>query len=103
MFALADLYVMPSISEPFGISALEAMCAEVPVIVSSHSGVCEVLPSAPTVEPGDAEELAALVIELLEHPERRAELVARGRKEVERLRWEERARSLLAIYGELAA
>jgi glycosyltransferase involved in cell wall biosynthesis len=46
MYAMADLYVMPSVSEPFGISPLEAMALDVPVIVSRQSGVSEVLRNA---------------------------------------------------------
>ncbi len=102
-YARADVFVLPSESEPFGITPLEALSADVPVIVSRASGVCEVLTTALRFEPGDAEELADLIVSLLCRPSLRRELVARGRAELSGLCWDARARSLLSIYRELAA
>jgi glycosyltransferase involved in cell wall biosynthesis len=103
MYSLADVYVMPSHSEPFGIAALEAMCAETPVIVSERSGVAEVLTNSLKVAPGDDRELASLILAVLERPALRESLVANGNEDVKRLRWDVRARALLEIYAELAA
>ena len=72
MYALADLYVMPSVSEPFGISPLEAMALDVPVIVSRQSGVAEVLRSALKVDYWDVEDLANKILALLRFPALRA-------------------------------
>ena len=103
MYALADVYVMPSHSEPFGISALEAMCADVPVVISNATGVAEVLTNALIFERGNAEALADRVLSLLRRPALRQTLIEQGRQEVRTLRWEVRARSLLRIYRELVA
>ena len=58
MFQLSDVYVMPSVSEPFGISPLEAMRSNVPVIISKQSGVAEVLDYAVKVDYWDVDALA---------------------------------------------
>ncbi len=102
-YARADVFVLPSESEPFGITPLEALAAEVPVIVSRASGVREVLTTALQFEPGDVEGLADLIVSLLRRPSLRRELVERGRVELSGLCWDARARSLLSIYRELAA
>ncbi len=101
MFAMADIYVMPSVSEPFGISPLEAMALDVPVIVSRQSGVAEVLSNALKVDFWDVEDLANKIIALLTYPELRDELSSEGRQEVEQMTWEERGRTLRGVYEEL--
>lgn len=103
MFALADIYVMPSVSEPFGISPLEAMALDVPVIVSRQSGVSEVLANALKVDFWDVEDLANKIIALLSYPALREALLAEGRHEVERMTWEDRGRTLRGVYEELRA
>ena len=103
MFAIADVYVMPSLSEPFGISALEAMSADVPVIVPKLSGVAEVVRNALKVESWDVDTLADRILALLKYPALREDLIRSGREEVRDLRWDVRARALLGIYQEVAA
>lgn len=103
MYAMADLYVMPSVSEPFGISSLEAMALDIPVIVSRQSGAAEVLSGALKVDFWDVEDLAGKIIALLTMPSLRASLLEEGRGEVRRMRWEERGRSLREIYQELVS
>lgn len=101
LFAEASVYVMPSVSEPFGIAPLEALAQDVPVIVPRRSGVAEVLKHALKVDPGDVEELAAAILSLCLQPALARELVLGGRQELARLRWGRRARSLLDVYAEL--
>ena len=62
MFSVADLYVMPSVSEPFGITALEAISYDTPVIISKQSGVSEVLGHALKVDFWDVDRMADLII-----------------------------------------
>jgi glycosyltransferase involved in cell wall biosynthesis len=101
MFAQADLYVMPSVSEPFGISALEAMALDVPVIVSRQSGVSEVLRHALKVDFWDVDELANKILAVLRHSPLRRELVQGARDEVRRMRWELRGALVREIYEEM--
>ena len=65
---MADLYVMPSVSEPFGIAPLEAMQHDVPVIISKQSGVTEVFQHALKVDFWDINEMANKIIAVLRHP-----------------------------------
>ncbi|MGE5612469.1 MAG: glycosyltransferase, partial [Bacillota bacterium] len=68
VFKMADLYVMPSISEPFGIAPLEAMSHDVPVLISKQSGVSEVLTHALKCDFWDIDEMANKIIAVLRHP-----------------------------------
>ena len=103
MYALADLYVMPSVSEPFGISPLEAMALDVPVIVSRQSGVAEILRSALKVDYWDVEDLANKILAVIKRPALRVALTSEGREELKGMRWEVRARLVLDVYDEVAA
>jgi glycogen synthase len=101
MYAMADLYVMPSVSEPFGISPLDAMALDVPVIVSRQSGVAEVLSSALKVNYWDVEDLAGKIVAVLRWPALREILTAEGRVELLEMRWEARAERVREIYEEV--
>lgn len=100
-YAQADVYVMPSASEPFGIAPLEALMLDTPVIVSRASGVAERLPSCPKVDYGDVDDLARGVLALLADPALRAELVRAGQADIARLRWERTGEQLVDVYTEL--
>jgi len=101
MYALADLYVMPSVSEPFGISPLEAMALDVPVLVSRQSGVAEILRSALKFDYWDVEDLANKILALLRFPALRAVLTGEGREELKGMRWDLRAGSVRKVYDEV--
>jgi glycosyltransferase involved in cell wall biosynthesis len=98
MFAKSDLYVMPSVSEPFGISPLEAMMYDVPVIISKQSGVAEVLHHALTVDFWDIDEMANKMIAVLKYPPLAGELAARAREELQTIVWERAAQKIAAVY-----
>lgn len=102
IFALSDLYVMPSVSEPFGISPLEAMLYDVPVIVSRQSGVAEVIRHALKVDFWDVDQIAAKIVAVLTHPVLAGEMAREAREEIKGLRWEKAAERIAALYGELA-
>jgi glycosyltransferase involved in cell wall biosynthesis len=103
MYAMADIYVMPSVSEPFGISPLEAMALDVPVVVSRQSGVAEVLKNALKFDFWDVDDLANKILALLSYPALARHLSEEGQSEVRRLRWEHQGRVLLDVYRELVA
>ncbi|MDI9570670.1 MAG: glycosyltransferase family 4 protein [Pseudomonadota bacterium] len=100
-FAAADLYVMPSVSEPFGLTPLEAMMYDVPVIVSRQSGVAEILKHAVKVDFWDVAALAEKMISILKYPPMAGELAARGREELRGLSWQTTARKIVAVYDSL--
>jgi glycosyltransferase involved in cell wall biosynthesis len=98
IFSLCDLYVMPSVSEPFGISPLEAMSYDVPVILSRQSGVSEILRHALKVDFWDVREIAAKIIAVLQHPVLADHLTEKAREELRKIRWETAAEKIAAIY-----
>ena len=103
VFKLADLYVMPSVSEPFGIAPLEAMSHDVPVIVSKQSGVSEVLNHALKVDFWDINEMANKIIAVLKHPPLASTLRQHGSFEVRRRNWTDAARGCLVVYDQALA
>ncbi|MBI2519068.1 MAG: glycosyltransferase [Bdellovibrio sp.] len=101
IFASSDLYVMPSVSEPFGLSALEALYYDVPIIVSRQSGVSEVIRHALKADFWDIEELADLIVGALKYPQLRRDLLQMAKQEVKRLDWNASASRLMEIYRTL--
>jgi len=98
VFKMADLYVMPSVSEPFGIAPLEAMSHDVPVIISKQSGVAEVLTHVLKVDFWDINEMANKIVAVLRHPPLASTLRQQGSFEVRRLSWSDAARACVALY-----
>ncbi len=103
MYALADIYVMPSVSEPFGISPLEAMALDTPVIMSRQSGVSEILRSALKVDFWDVDDMANKILGLIRYPALAEQLVEDGREEVQNIRWDYPAGLVRDIYREVVA
>lgn len=98
MFSVADLYVMPSVSEPFGLSALEAINFNTPVIISRQSGVAEVLDNALKADFWDIDRMADLIINGLLHDELREDMVAMAKEEVRKLHWDAAATKTIEVY-----
>ena len=99
MFAMSDVYVMPSVSEPFGISPLEAMRTNVPVVISKQSGVAEVLQHALKVDFWDIDALADAIYGILHYDGLRKMFARYGKSEVDSLLWENAALKVLDIYN----
>lgn len=98
MFSMSDVYIMPSVSEPFGISPLEAMRSNVPAIISNQSGAAEVLKYAFKVDFWDVDAMADDIYALLNYPAL-ADFAAReGYEEVNRLKWNIATAKLKNIY-----
>ena len=98
MYALSDVYVMPSVSEPFGISPLEAMKSNVPVIISKQSGVAEVLDYAIKVDYWDVDALADAIYALVKYPALAEMSAEKGLHEVTNLKWDDAAAQVLNVY-----
>lgn len=101
MFALSDLYVMPSVSEPFGITPFEAMLYHVPIIISKQSGIAEILTHAIQVDFWDVEKLADEIIKILANEDETKKLIEEGAKELDKISWYHSAQKVLQHYGEL--
>jgi glycosyltransferase involved in cell wall biosynthesis len=99
MFALSDVYVMPSVSEPFGISPLEAMRSNVPVIISRQSGVSEILKHAIKTDFWDVNAMADAIYSLITYPALAEMFGKYGKEEVDDLKWENAAVHIKDVYS----
>ncbi len=101
VFSIADVFVMPSFSEPFGIVALEAIDYGVPIIVSKQSGVSEVIKSALQCDYWDSEKIGDFIIYLLKNSKERNRLIKKSKEESLCLSWDLSAKKIYNIYQEL--
>jgi glycogen(starch) synthase len=99
-YAAADVCVLPSVSEPFGITALEAMVRGVPTVVSRQSGVSGILRNVLRNDFWDADGLAGSILSLLRDRDLRDRLAVQGRAEARGYRWERQAARVLDVYRE---
>ncbi len=100
MFKMSDVYVMPSVSEPFGISPLEAMQSDVPVIISKQSGVSEILTHAIKVDFWDINAMADAIYAIIKYPALPKMFIHYGRTEVDSLQWKNSAQQVRELYYE---
>jgi glycosyltransferase involved in cell wall biosynthesis len=98
MLYMSDVYIMPSVSEPFGISPLEAMQSNVPVIISKQSGVAEILTHAVKTDFWDIDAMADAIYGILNYPALANMFIYNGKEEVIRLKWDNSARHVRDIY-----
>ena len=102
VYQMADLYVMPSVSEPFGIAPLEALNHDVPVLISKQSGVAEVLTHVLKVDFWDIHEMANKIVAVLKYPPLQMTLREHGNFEVRKLKWSGAAQKCLQVYQDVA-
>lgn len=101
LYRAADLYVMPSVSEPFGITPLESLVQGTPVLISKQSGVSEVVKHALKADFWDIDEIADKIISVLRHDSLRDVLKLNGQQEVKGITWKKAAAKCVAIYKKL--
>jgi len=98
LYQAADLYVMPSVSEPFGIIPLEAIVNGTPVIISKQTGVSEVLSHALKVDFWDVDEMANKILGVLQNESLGKTLLDESQKEVRKITWKTAAKKVLVVY-----
>ena len=101
MYQTADLVVMPSVSEPFGLVPLEAMQHGTPSIISKQSGVAEVLTHVLKVDFWDVDAMANQILATMRYDVLRNQLITHGRHEINRLSWREAAKKIVSLYKNL--
>lgn len=100
-YKYADVFVMPSISEPFGLTALEAIANKVPVIVSKQSGIAEVVKNCLKVDFWDVNEMANKIIALLRHKPLKEMIAESSLREIENLSWGKQVEDIIKVYKSL--
>ena len=98
VYRMADVFVMPSVSEPFGIAPLEAISNDVPVIISKQSGVSEVIRHALKVDFWDVDEMANKIVAVLTYPPLGKTMRDHATVELRRLTWDGAAEQCLSVY-----
>ncbi len=98
LFAAADVVVMPSVSEPFGIIPLESMSNGTPVIMSKQSGVSEVVTHALKIDFWDTDEMANKILAIIRHPVLKQTLSQEGLRQVKEITWDKAAKKTSSIY-----
>jgi len=101
LYQAADVFVMPSLSEPFGLVALEAIANRTPVIVSKQSGVAEVLDHAFKVDHWDADKMADCILTILREEPLAEQLKSEAPRVLTRLTWANQAQKVQSIYRDL--
>jgi glycosyltransferase involved in cell wall biosynthesis len=102
IYKISSIYVMPSVSEPFGITALEAISAGTPTIVSKSAGVSEVLKNCFKVDFWDTDEMANKIIALLRYDSLRDAMRQSSKREIQLFTWDRVAERTLDVYRGLA-
>ena len=101
VYKMADLYVLPSVSEPFGISVLESLKSGTPVLISRQSGVSEVISHCLKVDFWDTNQMAEKMVAVLTYPELYSCLKENGTQEVEKFNWKNSAEKCIEVYKEI--
>jgi glycosyltransferase involved in cell wall biosynthesis len=102
LFALADVVVVPSVSEPFGIIPLESMSHGVPIILSKQSGASEVISHALKVDFWDTEKIASDILAIIHHAPLRTTLRDEGKHQVSGITWDKAAKKIKHLYTTLS-
>ena len=101
LLSMTDVYCMPSVSEPFGLSALEAAQFGIPAVISKQSGVAEVLKGALVADFWDTELMAKQIVRLLEDEDLRVRVVTQARADAAAATWDAAAEKVVQVYREV--
>lgn len=97
-YAMADVFIMPSVSEPFGIVALEAITSDTPLVISQNSGASEVIDHAFKMDFWNVDTTAEHVINLLSYPSLRETISMHAKEQTKNLTWDKAAQEVQSIY-----
>lgn len=103
VFRRSKVFVMPSISEPFGLACLEAISKQVPVILSKQSGVAEVMNHCLKVDFWDTDKIANYIVQLIDNSTLAQHITAHSFAELPNLLWSKQVKKIIDVYSELAA
>lgn len=101
LYQMADVFVMPSVSEPYGIVALEAVAMGVPTIISKQSGVAETIANISTVDFWDIDKMSRMILASLNYPSFSRDKAAMAKTEASALTWDLAAQKTLSVYHSL--
>jgi glycogen synthase len=102
LLAQADVYFMPSVSEPFGLSALEASQFQIPCVLSKQSGVVEILPNVLKADFWDVDRFANYLYALLHYEGIRTHLIENSKKDIVKMNWSKSAERVMEVYKQIA-
>ncbi|RLD99054.1 MAG: glycosyltransferase family 1 protein, partial [Aquificota bacterium] len=102
IYGISSVYVMPSVSEPFGITALEAISAGTPTIASKTAGFSEAFANCLKVDFWDTDEMANKIISLLRYDPLRKTMAQEGKKEIQLFTWDRVADKTIDVYRSVA-
>lgn len=101
MLKASDVYIMPSVSEPFGISPLEAMQMGVPSIISKQSGCAEILNNVIKIDYWDIDAMADAIHSIISYPAMYESLKIEGIEEMKEITWEKAGQKVINIYNQV--
>jgi len=101
VYQTADLFVMPSVAEPFGLTSLESLLYGTPVLISKTSGASEVLRNSLKTDFWDVDDMADKILSVIKHKSLHNELVVNGRRDAYSCSWTSAAQKCLAVYNQL--
>lgn len=99
VYGAADLYIMPSVSEPFGLTCLEALSRDVPVIISKQSGASEVLHHVLKVDFWDVNEMTNKILAVFNYPPLVRTMLTNAKRELTNLTWDKTADAIIQLYA----
>ena len=103
-YQAADMFVIPSFSEAFGMGFIEAMAAQVPIVGTKVGGIPEIVENGKTgllIESGNSKELTSAIMEILNNQELRQKMITQGKERVEAFNWDNIVRNLELLYAHM--
>jgi glycogen(starch) synthase len=101
LYSMADVYCMPSVSEPYGLTALEAASAELPVVLSKQSGAAEVLSGALSADHWDTDTFVKHIVSIFKNDKLRKKIIDKNNEDLKELSWENTADQVLSVFDKV--